>query len=87
MKESPILWLLKQIDSVKFLAPECGDYYHEISKFFDAALEKERHHIAQSYSHGWHDGQDVIIDQIKHVDLGGDAAGLEYYKHNYKQSK
>ena len=35
--------------------------------------------IVSAYSHGWHDGQDVIVKQIKHVDKGGDEAGLNYY--------
>lgn len=44
------------------------------------ALEMELQQIIDAYSHGWHDGQDVIIAQVSHVDLGGDAAGEVYYK-------
>lgn len=43
------------------------------------ALEMEKKQIIQAYSHGWHDGQDVIIKQVSHVDKGGDKAGEKYY--------
>ena len=35
--------------------------------------------IVQSYSGGWHDGQDAIIMKIKHIDKGGDELGEEWY--------
>jgi len=41
------------------------------------ALERENTTLA--YSEGWHDGQDVIIAQIKHIDKGGDALGQQFY--------
>jgi hypothetical protein len=41
------------------------------------ALERENTTLA--YSEGWHDGQDVIIAQIKHIDKGGDALGHQFY--------
>ena len=50
---------------------------------FDAILAEaealERENIVMAYSEGWHDGQDVIIAQIKHIDKGGDALGQQYY--------
>jgi len=50
---------------------------------FDAILAEaealERDNIVMAYSEGWHDGQDVIIAQIKHIDKGGDALGQQYY--------
>lgn len=49
------------------------------------ALEIEKQQIIDSYSHGWHDGQDVIIGQVSHVDLGGDAAGEVHYTEIYKK--
>lgn len=45
----------------------------------EEAKEMEKEQIIQSFSTGWHDGQDVIIDKIKHIDLGGDKLGEEYY--------
>jgi hypothetical protein len=35
--------------------------------------------IVQSYSGGWHDGQDAIIMKIEHIDKGGDQLGEEWY--------
>jgi len=35
--------------------------------------------IAQSYSGGWHDGQDAIIMRIEHIDKGGDELGEQWY--------
>lgn len=43
------------------------------------ALEMEKEQIIQAYSHGWHDGQDVIIKQVRHINLGGDKAGEQYF--------
>ena len=48
-------------------------------RLVEEAISKEREQIVQAYSHGWHDGQDVIIKQVSHVDIGGDSAGDEYY--------
>ena len=46
------------------------------------AMEKEQ--MIQFYSHGWHDGQDVIIAQVKHINKGGDDAGEQYYNQTYQ---
>ena len=35
--------------------------------------------IVQSYSGGWHDGQDAIIMRIEHIDKGGDELGEQWY--------
>jgi hypothetical protein len=35
--------------------------------------------MVQSYSYGWHDGQDAIIMRIEHIDKGGDELGEQYY--------
>ena len=45
------------------------------------AMHKEE--MIQSYSNGWHDGQDIIINGIAHIQVGGDAAGQEYYNETY----
>jgi hypothetical protein len=43
------------------------------------AQKIEEEAITMAYSEGWHDGQDVIIAQIKHIDKGGDALGHQFY--------
>ena len=48
-------------------------------RLVEEAKEMEREQIIQAYSHGWHDGQDVIIKQVSHVDIGGDKAGEQYF--------
>lgn len=47
-------------------------------------LELEREQMIGAYSNGWHDGQDVILQQCKHIDKGGDDAGTQYYNKTYK---
>jgi hypothetical protein len=69
---------------VPFNSPDCADYYHKLTKFYKQALEREESEFIQAYSHGWHDGQDVIIDSIKHINLGGDAAGETFFNQEYK---
>jgi hypothetical protein len=44
----------------------------------------EREQMIDAYSNGWHDGQDVILQQSKHIDKGGDDAGQKYYNETYK---
>lgn len=48
------------------------------------AIQMEREHIVSAYSHGWHDGQDEIINRIAHIDKGGDEAGLKHFNNTYK---
>lgn len=50
---------------------------------FEQAKWMENDQIIDSYSNGWHDGQDVIINKIKHIDFGGDDAGNKYYNETY----
>jgi hypothetical protein len=40
--------------------------------------------IAQSYSYGWHDGQDAILLNLKHIDKGGDALGKKHFENVVK---
>lgn len=49
------------------------------------AIEMEKQQTIEAYSNGWNDGQDVIISQVNHVDLGGDAAGESYYNEIYRK--
>jgi hypothetical protein len=56
--------------------------YHDI---LETAEAMEREQMIDSYSNGWHDGQDVIMQQCKHIDKGGDDAGQKYYNETYKR--
>ena len=49
----------------------------------EQALQMEREQIVDSYSNGWHDGQDEIINRITHIDKGGDEAGLKNFNETY----
>ena len=40
--------------------------------------------ITESYSYGWHDGQDAIINRVKHIDKGGDALGKKHFENVVK---
>ena len=57
---------------------------------FQKAKMWEREQTVEAYSNGWHDGQDVIIAKVKHVDKGGEVKGAEYYdelkSNNYELS-
>jgi hypothetical protein len=50
-----------------------------MSKKFRITEEQLKTLIVQSYSGGWHDGQDAIIMRIKHIDKGGDELGEQWY--------
>ena len=52
------------------------------AKMIAKAMEREQ--MIDAYSNGWHDGQDVILQQSKHMDKGGDDAGTQYYNETYK---
>jgi hypothetical protein len=54
----------------------------QIQAFIDGARayrESIKQDIIDAYSNGWHDGQDVIINRIQHIDKGGDDAGEKYF--------
>jgi hypothetical protein len=58
--------------------------YHDILEKAEA-MEKDQ--IVEAYSNGWHDGQDVILQQVKHIDKGGDDAGQKLYNETYGGDK
>lgn len=70
MEKTPVQIIIAHLQSYGFPVTN-GDanYWYKL----------ERDLVRDAYSNGWHDGQDVIINQVKHVDAGGDAAGVEYY--------
>ena len=54
---------------------------------FEQAKAMHKEEMIQSYSNGWHDGQDIIINGIAHIQVGGDAAGQEYYNETFGGEK
>jgi len=58
-----------------------------MKKTLKLTQKKLKELIVNAYSNGWHDGQDVIINQIKHVDSGGDKAGDEYFQQEFVKPK
>ena len=67
-------WLIEKV---------MGDHTAIWQKEINKAREMYKDEIIFTYSTGWHDGQDVIIGQVKHVDHGGDAAGEKYFEDTY----
>ena len=60
---------------------------HDVIKVFNEALKMEQEQHVSAYSHGWHDGQDEIINRIAHIDKGGDEAGLKHFNQIYGTTK
>ena len=58
-------------------------YWIKIKEIIHDAVIQEKFQIIQAYSNGWHDGQDVIINQVQRQDKGGDQAGEDYYEEAY----
>ena len=77
--------MIEQVNSDEY-QKAFGQTYISV-ELVEHAIEMEKEQIIYSYSEAWHDGQDVIINQIKHVDLGGDKAGEQYYNETYKPNK
>ena len=56
---------------------------NEVTKIWLQAKATHKEEMIQSYSNGWHDGQDIIINGIAHIQVGGDAAGQKYYNETF----
>ena len=69
-------WLIDQVQDFCFLIPV---------DIIEQAEEMDKQQKIDAYSHGWHDGQDVIISQVKHIDKGGDDAGEKFYNETFKK--
>lgn len=83
--KTAIEWLMDQITHASMDDEATGNLYINMPKeAFERAVLMEKEQLIESYSHGWHDGQDVVIKQVKHVDIGGDKAGLDYYRETFK---
>ncbi|MFO0204153.1 MAG: hypothetical protein ACK528_13600 [Alphaproteobacteria bacterium] len=76
-KQTAIQWLTERIFY------DYGIAYSDV-EIWNYAQEMEREQIIEAYSNGWHDGQDVILQQVKHIDKGGDDAGQKLYNETYK---
>jgi hypothetical protein len=76
-KQTAIQWLTERIFN------DYGIAYSDV-EIWNYAQEMEREQIIEAYSNGWHDGQDVILQQVKHIDKGGDDAGQKLYNETYK---
>jgi hypothetical protein len=76
-KKTAVQYLQEKIFNIYGIVPEDIDMWNH-------ALDLEREQIIEAYSNGWHDGQDVILQQVKHIDKGGDDAGQKLYNETYK---
>ena len=79
MEQTPIEWLNHELQ-------KGGAFEHNpyLKMAVAHALDIEKYAIVQAYSNGWHDGQDVILSQVKHIDIGGDKAGEQYFNDTFK---
>lgn len=78
-QQTAVEWAFQQISNIdwKYLSDS------DRNDLFDQAIQMEREQIVDSYSNGWHDGQDEIINRIAHIDKGGDESGLNHYNQTY----
>lgn len=86
MKQSSVEWYINNL--IDILGDEiCNkltiEQTNKIHNLGNKAVEMHKDEMIQSYSNGWHDGQDIIINGIAHVNVGGDAAGQNYYNATY----
>ena len=70
-------------DKIKSNFEHDGDKLESVMFLYAICKEKERDQHISAYSHGWHDGQDAIINRIAHIDKGGDDAGLNHFNNTY----
>jgi hypothetical protein len=75
--ETAIQWLIETMQRV-------GEVPFWLNQYLSMAEKIEQQQMIDAYSNGWHDGQDVILQQCKHIDKGGDDAGQKYYNETYK---
>ena len=73
-QQTAVEWFAQRIQSDKIFS---------FDVVLKQALAMEREQIVSAYSHGWHDGQDEIINRIAHIDKGGDEAGLNHFNDTY----
>ena len=88
-KQSSVEWLISQLQKSKDWHRVLNEISQMSSAKIDIIAEAKAMHkeeMIQSYSNGWHDGQDIIINGIAHIQVGGDAAGQEYYNETFKNN-
>jgi hypothetical protein len=71
--------------AVEWLIDQVQDFFVIPFDILEQAEEMDKQQKIDAYSHGWHDGQDVIISQVKHIDKGGDNAGEKFYNETFKK--
>ena len=74
-------------DKIKSNFEHDGDKLESVIFLYDICKEMEQEQNVSAYSHGWHDGQDEIINRIAHIDKGGDEAGLKHFNKIYGTTK
>ncbi len=75
-EKTAVDWLFEQIPVEWTSTRYAYDAYQQ-------AKQMEKGQQIFAYSTGWHDGQDAIINRIKHIDKGGDEAGEQYYNETF----
>ena len=84
-KQTAVEWLFAHLlPFLPFSDPKEREHFR---RCLSEAKAMEKEQIVEAYSHGWHDGQDVILQQVKHIDKGGDAAGQKLYNETYGGDK
>lgn len=82
MEQTAVNWLIKNLmlNGLIRLTQDQHSLYKELT---EEAKAMEQDAIIQAYSNGWHDGQDVILNQVKHIDSGGDETGKHYFNDTF----
>ena len=82
-KQTAVEWLIENINKKSWWENVAGIPEEIIEQAKAMDMEQK----VEAYSHGWHDGQDVILQQVKHIDKGGDDAGQKLYNETYGGDK
>ena len=84
-EQTAVEWFIDNAFEEGFLWVTDKPAMFELNLIIEQAKEMDKHQKIDAYSHGWHDGQDVIISQVKHIDKGGDDAGEKFYNETFKK--
>jgi hypothetical protein len=87
MKNQTAVEFLGHELNVKLFYDISPELWEQVNEIFKQAKAMEKEQIVEAYSNGWHDGQDVILQQVKHINKGGDDAGQELYNETYGGDK
>jgi hypothetical protein len=89
-KQTALEWLIGQLHKTRDwqrVINEANQSSTSVRDVIDEAKEMEKEQKIFDYSTGWHDGQDIILNQIKHLEIGGDAAGEKHCNETYGGNK